>query len=102
MIDLIGELWNVRNSLSKRKLGINYAIAAEGEYLAGKGFTHNVIADEDLPLFGVTEIAAYYLLVQIADAKIDQPIPDVLRQYETWTVLANKVLTGKEAEDARS
>jgi len=99
MIDLIGELWNVRNSLSKRKLGINHAIEAEGVYLAKQGFTHNVIADEDLPLFGVTEIAAYYLLVQIADAKVDQPIPDVLRQYETWTVLANKVLAGKELEN---
>jgi hypothetical protein len=93
MIDLIAELASVRSSLSKRKQGINYAISSEGEYLKKQGFIPNEIADEDLPSFGVKEIAAYFLLVQIAEADVDRPIPEVLRQHETWTVLANKVLS---------
>lgn len=99
MIDVIRELWNVRNSLSKRKLGINYAIATEGEYLTGLGFTPDVISDQDLPRFGVQEIAAYYLLVEIVEADSDRPIPEVLAKYETWTVLANKVLANKENDN---
>jgi hypothetical protein len=92
MIDLIAELALIRDSLGKRKLGITHAIAAEGDYLKSKSFSAEVIPDADLPKFGVTEIAAYYLLVQIVQAPTDRPIAEVLSQYETWTVLANKVL----------
>lgn len=95
MIDVINELTSVRNSLSKRKLGITYAIAEQGEYLKDLGFVPNEIADADLPGFGVQQIAAYYLLVQIAEANTERPIPEVLAQHETWTVLANKVLANQ-------
>jgi len=94
MIDVINELRNVRNNLSKRKLGITYAIQEEGIKLSKAGFLPNFISDEDLPKFGVREISAYYLLVQIVEADTTRPIPEVLRQSETWTVLANKTLEG--------
>lgn len=92
MIDVIAELALVRDSLAKRKLGINYAIQEEGKYLLGQGFTPNRIPDEDLPDYGIETIAGYFLLVQIVEADVNRPIAEVLAQHETWVVLANKVL----------
>lgn len=96
MIDLFGELERTLKSLSNRHLAISYAIDQEKENLISLGFVPNALQNEDVAILDIPEIAAYYLLAQIAGTDTTQPLPDLLRMYDKWEIMANTTLSKME------
>lgn len=92
MINLFAELNKTRKNLTHRRLGINYAIDEEQKRLISLGFIPNALANEDARILDIPEIAAYYLLAQIAGQDTTKKIPEVLKSYEAWDILADKTL----------
>jgi hypothetical protein len=89
-LDSMTELHHTKTILANRSLGINLAMAEEKKRLIDLGVVPNALENQDPKVYEVPEIAAYYLLAQIAGANTGQPIQQLLKQYEEWDKMAEK------------